>query len=115
MNVSAFSEPFTPSGVAAFGRAKLGWLLLAQFVLASLAAITVSWFFHHGCFPAVKAAIENLPANGEITSGQLDWSGNPQMLAEGLFLAFDVDPEHSSQVRSTTADFQIEFGRESVR
>jgi hypothetical protein len=115
MNVSAFSEPFTPRGVAAFGRAKLGWLLLAQFVLASLAAITVAWFFHHGCFPTVEAAIENLPANGEITSGQLDWSGNPQMLAEGRFLAFDVDPEHSGQVRSTTADFQIEFGRESVR
>ena len=35
-------------------------------------------------------------------SGKLDWHGDsPQMLAEGKFLAFDVDPEHTGQVNST--------------
>ena len=37
------------------------------------------------------------------------------MLADGRFLAFDVDPNHSGQLLSTTADFQIEFGRASIR
>ena len=36
------------------------------------------------------------------------------MLAEGKFLAFDVDLDHSGQIHST-ASAQIEFGRDSVR
>lgn len=36
------------------------------------------------------------------------------MLAEGKFLAFDVDLNHSGQ-NNSTADLQIEFGRETVR
>lgn len=47
--------------------------------------------------------------------GKLDWGGaSQQTLAEGSFLAFDVDLYHSGQFRST-ADLQIEFGLESVR
>ena len=34
---------------------------------------------------------------------------------EEIFLAFDVDLNHSGQIRSTTADLQIEFGAETVR
>ncbi len=115
MNASALSEPFTPRGVAAFAGAKLSRLLLAQFILALLAAAAVAWFCYHGCFPTIQAAIENLPDNGQISSGQLNWNGAPQMLAEGSVLAFDVDPDHSGQLRSTTADFQVEFGRQSAR
>lgn len=115
MNAAAFSEPFTPRGVAAFARAKLRRLLLAQLILALLAAAAVASFFHNACFPVVQAAIDNLPDNGQITSGRLIWSGSPfQDLAEGHFLAFDVDLAHSGQFRST-ADVQIEFGRDSVR
>ena len=34
----------------------------------------------------MREAIQNLPATGEIRSGQLDLSGNsPQLLAEGKF------------------------------
>ena len=36
------------------------------------------------------------------------------MLAEGKFLAFDVDLKHSGQFNSS-ADLQIEFGKETVR
>ena len=36
------------------------------------------------------------------------------MLAEGKFLAFDVDLDHSGQIHST-ADVQIEFGEDSIR
>src|SRR5271155_4326188 len=115
MNASAFSEPFTPRGVATFARAKLRRLLLAQLILALLAAVAVASFFNNACFPVVLAAIENLPDNAQIASGHLNWSGNSfQDLAEGHCVAFDVDLDHSGQFRST-ADMQIEFGRDSLR
>jgi hypothetical protein len=108
-------EPLTPRGVAAFARAKLGRLLLVQFIVALLAAVSVVWFFDDGCFPTISAAIQKLPADGEIRSGKLDWHGDPsQLLAEGKFLAFDVDLNHSGQIHST-ADVQIEFGKDSIR
>lgn len=114
MNTPAFSEPFTPRGVASFARASFGWLFFAQFVIALIAAAAIAWYFYDGCFPTVQAAIENLPAEGGIHSGHLEWNGTPQTLAEGHFLAFDVDSDHSGQIRSIT-DLQIEFGAKSVR
>ena len=108
-------EPLTPRGVAAFARAKLSRLLLVQFIVALLAAASVAWFLDTVCFPTVIAAIQKLPAAGEIRSGKLDWRGDsPQMLAEGKFMAFDVDTNHSGQIHST-ADVQIEFGADSIR
>ena len=108
-------EPLTPRGVAAFAHARFSRLFLVQFVIASLAAAAVVWFLSDACFPTVRTAIRNLPASGAIRSGRLDWPGNPpQLLAEGRFLAFIVDPNHSGQIHSP-ADVQIEFGRESVR
>jgi len=108
-------EPLTPRGVAAFAHAPFSRLLLVQFIFALLAAASVVWFLYDGCFPTLRAAIQNLPVAGEIRSGQLDLSGNsPQLLAEGRFLAFDIDSNHSGQIHST-ADVQIEFGRETIR
>jgi hypothetical protein len=108
-------EPLTPRGVAAFARAKSSRLLLVQFIIALLAASSVIWFLDDGCFPTISTAIKKLPAGGEIRSGRLDWHGDsPQLLAEGRFLAFDVDLNHSGQIHST-ADVQIEFGTDSIR
>jgi hypothetical protein len=108
-------EPLTPRGVAAFARARLSRLLLVQFVIASLAAAAVVWFLSDGCFPTVRAAIRHLPVAGEIHAGRLDWPGHtPQLLAEGRFLAFIVDPNHSGQIH-LPADVQIEFGAQTVR
>jgi hypothetical protein len=108
-------EPLTPRGVAAFARASFSRLMVVQLVIAVLAAGSVAWFFDAGCFPAVSEAIQKLPGTGEIRAGRLLWHGNsPQMLVEKRFLAFDVDLDHSGQIRST-ADVQIEFGAESVR
>ena len=108
-------EPLTPRGVAAFASARLSRLLLVQFVIASLAAAAVVWFLSDGWFPTVRAAIRNLPAQGVIRSGRLDWPDNPpRLLAGGRFLAFIVDLNHSGQTQSP-ADVQIEFGRETVR
>ena len=115
MNASAISEPFTPRGVSTFAHAKLGRLIVAQLILALFAAAAVACFFYSACFPVVQAAIDNLPDSGQIASSQLTWSGGSfQDLAEGHFLALDVDLDHSRQFHST-ADVQVEFGGDSVR
>jgi hypothetical protein len=108
-------EPLTPRGVAAFAHAPFSRLLLVQFILALLVAASVAWFLYDGCFPIIREAIHHLPAAGEIRSGQLDLSDDsPQLLAEGRFLAFDLDSNHSGRIHST-ADLQIEFGGETIR
>lgn len=108
-------EPITPRGVAAFARASLERLLVVQSVVALLGAAAVVWMLSHGVFPTIDAAISNLPAAGEIHSGKLDWrDDSPMMLAEGRILAFSVDLEHGGALRSP-ADFQFEFGLDSVR
>jgi len=108
-------EPFTPRGVAAFAHARLSRLLVVQFVIASLAAVAVVGFFSNDIFPVVNTAIGNLPATGAIRDGRLDWPGkSPQLLSEGRYVAFIVDPGHTSQIRST-AHVQIEFGRDTAR
>lgn len=108
-------EPITPRGVAAFARASLERLLVVQAVVALLGAAAVVWVLHHGIFPTIDAAINNLPAAGEIHSGKLDWrDDSPMLLAEGRIMAFSVDLEHGGSLRSP-ADFQFEFGRDSVR
>jgi hypothetical protein len=108
-------EPLTPRGVAAFAHARLSRLLLVQFVIASIAAAATVWFLSDGCFPTVRAAIRKLPVAGEIHAGRLNGPGpTPQLLAEGRFLAFIVDPDHSGQIHSP-ADVQIEFGAQTVR
>ncbi|MGH7954035.1 MAG: hypothetical protein ACREFE_19240 [Limisphaerales bacterium] len=108
-------EPLTPRGVAAFAHARFRRLLAVQMIVALIVAAAVVWFLYDACFPTIRAAIQNLPAAGEIRSGQLNWHGDsPKMLAEGRFLAFDVDLNHTGQIQST-ADLQIEFGKNSVR
>jgi hypothetical protein len=107
-------EPLTPRGIAAFARAGFKRLLLVQFIVALLAAGTIVWFIDNNCFPVITAAIQKLPAAGEIHTGQLDWPGrSPELLAQGHFLALDVDLDHSGQM-GPTSDVQIEFGRKTV-
>jgi len=108
-------EPVTPRGVAAFVGAGFGRLFLMQFIVALLGALAVVWFIDDNCFPALTTAVQKLPAGGEIRSGRLDWQGpSSELLAEGRFLALDVDVNHSGQIGST-ADVRIEFGRDTVR
>ena len=108
-------EPLTPRGVAAFARATTSRLFLVQFIIALLAAASVAWFIYDSCFPTVWTMIQNLPATGEIRSGKLNWPGDStQQLAEGHFLALDVDLDHSGRIHSLS-DMQIEFGRETLR
>jgi hypothetical protein len=86
-----------------------------QFIVALLAAGVVAWFINNNCFPVIITAIQKLPATGEIRSGQLNWPGrSPELLAQGHFLALDVDLDHSGQI-GPASDVLIEFGRKTVR
>jgi hypothetical protein len=107
-------QPLTPRGAAAFARAPLRRLLLMQFVVALLAAIALVWFLRTAWFPTVRRAIENLPEQGEMKSGKLNWAGeSPVLLGEGHFLALDVDTNHNGSLRSP-AQIQVEFGRDDI-
>ena len=106
-------EPLTPRGVAAFARATSGRLWLVQFLVAFVVAAAGVWFLHDAWCPAVRAAIEQLPDEGRIHFGKMTWRGeSPQLLADGTFLAFNVDLEHTSDWRSP-AHVQVEFGKET--
>ena len=107
-------EPLTPLGVAAFARAPLRRLLLVQFIVASLVGGTVAWLLRSAYFPTISAAIAQLPAEGQIRSGRIDWRGeSPKLLAEGRFLALSVDLDHASGVHSP-AHVQLEFGNTNL-
>ena len=108
-------EPITPRGVAAFARASFERLFIVQAIFAVIAAAAVVWFLKDGIFPTIDTAIGALPDSGEISVGRLSWQGDsPVLLAEGNVLAFMVDLEHGGSIRSP-ADFQFEFGRDSLR
>ena len=108
-------EPLTPRGVAAFAHASLERLWVVLAIFAAIAAAGLVWFLADGIFPVVTAVVSQLPEQGEIRTGKLDWHDeSPLLLAENKLLAVSVDLEHGGQLRSP-ADFQLEFGKESVR
>jgi hypothetical protein len=108
-------EPLTPRGVAAFARASFERLFVVQGIFALVGAAAIFWLLADGVFPVISEAIDQLPAMGGIHGGRLDWrDDSPVMLAEGKLVAISVDLEHGGSLRSP-ADFQFEFGRDSLR
>jgi hypothetical protein len=108
-------QPLTFRGVAAFGQAALGRLLLLQLICASLTAFIFIWVFGQSWFPTIIEAVRQLPSEGEIRAGRLDWRGNsPQRLAEGHFLALVVDLKNQGQPRSP-AHVQVFFGQTDLK
>ena len=108
-------QPLTPGGVAAFASARLGRLLLVQFIFALLAAPAVVWFLYTAWFPVITEAISQLPPAGQLRSSTLDWRGpSPEVLAANHFLALVVDLRHEGHARSP-AHLAIEFGQRDVK
>lgn len=104
-------QPLTFRGVAAFAEAKLGRLLLVQFVVALLTAGTVGWFLSIHWFPSVRKAIRQLPDTGAIRAGQLTTPlATAAPLVETRYLSITVDAKDSG-VRSSLADVRVEFHR----
>jgi hypothetical protein len=108
-------QPLTPKGIAAFPGATFGRVLVVQFVFALLAASMAVWFINRDWFPVITEAIKQMPAESEIRSGRLAWTGqSPISLAENRFLAVAVDLNHEGQVRSP-AHVAVEFGERDLK
>jgi hypothetical protein len=101
--------------VAAFARSPLWRLLLVQLVVALLAATVTGWFLEEECFTVVRAAIRQMPDEGEIRTQRLDWRGtSPVKLAGNHFLGLGVDLDHSGQL-ARESQVQLEFGRRDLQ
>src|SRR5262249_50447461 len=107
-------QPFTPKGVAAFADSTFGRVFLVELLMALLVAATVLWFFSRDWFPIARAALGQLPDQGEIRRGKLDFRGeSPKRLAENRFLSVAIDLDHSGDVRSP-AHVQVELGQNDL-
>ena len=100
-------QPFTFGGLAAFARAGLGRLLLAELLCAVLVSGSAVWFLRHACSPAIFQAIQQMPESARITDGRLA-GFDATLVAETKFLAIAVTPETSDQI-GQSADIQIQF------
>jgi hypothetical protein len=102
-------QPLTFGGVAAYAQASFIRVFVLALVFALIAAASVVWFFHSAWEPVLREAIAQLPNEGAIQGGRLEWKGpTPVRLAGGAFLSIVVDATGSGEAGSS-ADFQIEF------
>lgn len=100
-------QPFTFGGLAAFARAGLGRLLLAELVTAAVVAISVVAFLQRNYVPVISQAIAKMPENAAITNGE--FIGYDQSFITGSkFLGIAVSPESTDQI-GQSADIQIQF------
>ena len=108
-------EPFTPRGVAAFARARLADLLLAQFRrraarrrIRRLVSRRQRFSRHH------RRDSQRCPTPAK--SAPRNWTGAAIRRCcspRAGFSRFDVDSDHGGKINST-ADVQIEFGQDNV-
>jgi hypothetical protein len=107
--------PLTFGGVAAFGCAGRGRLLVWQAAVALLAALALGCFFEWAWVPAIERLIQALPDRGAIRNGVLAWSAPaPVQVSSGSFLAIAVDPNEALEP-SEGQDLQVTFGKVGVR
>ena len=107
-------QPLTPGGIALFAGAKLGRLLVVQFVFALLASAVIMRVFYGTWVPVINRAVHELPMQGEIRRGQLQMPGvAPEILAENRFLGLAIDPGHRGNARSA-AHVHVELGQKDL-
>ncbi|MEW6156533.1 MAG: hypothetical protein AB1813_03835 [Verrucomicrobiota bacterium] len=108
-------QPLTFAGVAAFARAPLRRLLTVQLLTASFAAFVVATCFEMTWAPVIDSALQQLPATGKIQEQTLIWpEAKPRRLADGKFLAIEVDPTDRRDL-GQSADFLVELGHREWR
>src|SRR5262245_45804987 len=114
-------QPFTPRGLAAFAKATFGRTFLLLFLVALIGSGTIVWFLNAAWFPAIRAAIRELPEQGEISHREMKISrAASKPLAEHHFLGFVIlvdgttDSDLSSHIgikfRKRTVDICSLFG-----
>ena len=108
-------QPFTFRGVAAFAQASVGRLLATQLVVALISGGVLAACFQFGWNPSIRAAVADLPPEGEIDHGELNWHAPaPVRLGTGTLLSFVIDPEDRGEL-GQTADVECIFLRKEMR
>src|SRR4051812_30965601 len=74
-------QPFTPRGLVAFAKTTFGPVLLLLSTTALITAGSLVWFQNTAWFPTIRAAIHELPDQGEIVNQKLN---TPRVTAEPL-------------------------------
>lgn len=111
--VSAW-QPLTTGGVAAFAHAAWGRLLLTELGVAVIVSAAIVWFLATAWVPVITQAIEQLPDEGAIRQGRLDWSGaSPVALSGNGFLSIVVDLDATGEL-GQASDVQGAFGKTGV-
>ena len=113
-NRAAAWQPFTPRGVAAFAISGFGRIFLLLCAVALISAGTVIWFLHTAWFPTIRAAIHELPPQGQIVGQELRTprlSSKP--LAEHRFLGFVVLLSGSDST-DLSSHIAVKFRRRNV-
>jgi len=100
-------QPFTFGGLAAFARARLGRLLLAEFLAAILVSVSVICFLQHAYAPVILQAIQKMPETAKFAHRRLTGIDTTLIAGSKLF-AIAVTPEGSDSI-GQSADVQIQF------
>lgn len=109
-------QPLTFKGVASFAQAPVSRLTFIQALVACSAVGCVLCFFSMAWEPVIREAVSQLPEQGSIRRGQLDWKGSdPQRLAGNSFLSIIVELDSIGSLGSSAADLQVELGRREIR
>jgi hypothetical protein len=106
-------QPFTFGGVAAFARARVGRLLLAEAVAALLLGAICVGFLQHAFVPVIFQAIEEMPEGAKIAGGRL--SGvNTTIISATRHLGLAVTPEPRADI-GQSSDIQFQFRPSNFR
>jgi hypothetical protein len=106
-------QPFTFGGLAAFAGARLGRLLLAEFLAAIVVSGSVVYFLQRAYAPVIVQAIQKMPETGKISKGRL-LGIDTTLISETKLLAIAVTPATSEQI-GQSADVQIQFRPDDLR
>lgn len=108
-------QPLTFGGVAAFAEASVFRFLGVQLAVALAVAAGVVWGFLWAWDPVLTEAIMQLPEQGEIRGGRLQWEAPSRArLAENSFLTIAADLTGTGQF-GTASDLQVVFHGDHVR
>jgi hypothetical protein len=108
-------QPFTFSGVAAFGRGTNSRLSVLLLVMCAISGLTFSWLLSTAWAPVLRESIRQLPDQGWIVQGELVWTHpGPLRLQEGKHLGLAVDP-FGTRKAGAVSDLFLEFSRQELR
>ncbi len=107
-------QPLTFGGVARFARAHLARIYLMQILFAAISGGVCIWFFATAWSPVIGEAIRQLPEQGALNRGVLEWKGHfPVRLAASAHVSIAVDLD-VSMPDAEVGDWVFVFNRKEI-